>query len=220
MMKQSTPEISRMHMQSPEQSRIASNAGDKFKLETTPVSGFSSIHEKSFAPNMTQPPRRFILSPGLFSDASPNVTAVSTSPNLNSFVQTKFELSSTSVFNNENFSNGNASKTYNSSCFDLTGKKFDLSSPKICGGSWNGNGNADKTPILTSYDLTGKKSNFVNTPAGRRLHKRLNDLMTTLRSSEEEINESDLLVKNDSISSEPSDSLLLTTQPDFSGIDF
>ena len=40
------------------------------------------------------------------------------------------------------------------------------------------------------------------------------------RSSEEEINESDLLVKNDSISSEPSDSLLLTTQPDFSGIDF
>ena len=64
MMKQSTPEISRMHMQSPEQSRIASNAGDKFKLETTPVSGFSSIHEKSFAPNMTQPPRRFILSPG------------------------------------------------------------------------------------------------------------------------------------------------------------
>ena len=64
MMKQSTPEISRMHMQSPEQSRIVANAGDKFKLETTPVSGFSSIHEKSYAPNMTQPPRRFILSPG------------------------------------------------------------------------------------------------------------------------------------------------------------
>ena len=40
------------------------------------------------------------------------------------------------------------------------------------------------------------------------------------RSSEDEINESELLVKNDSISNEPSDSLLLTTQPDFSGIDF
>ena len=114
------------------------------------------------------------------------MTAISTSPNLNSFVQTKFELSSSSVFNNENFNNenGNASKTSNSSCFDLTGKKlnqFDLSSPKVCGGSWNGNGNTEKTPILSSYDLTGKKTNFVNTPAGRRLHKRLNDLMTTLR---------------------------------------
>jgi hypothetical protein len=111
------------------------------------------------------------------------VTAISTSPNLNSFVQTKFELSSSSVFNNEN-GNGNASKTSNSSCFDLTGKKlnqFDLSSPNVRGGSWNGNGNAEKTPILSSYDLTGKKTNFVNTPAGRRLHKRLNDLMTTLR---------------------------------------
>ena len=111
------------------------------------------------------------------------MTAISTSPNLNSFAQTKFELSSSSVFNNEN-GNGNASKTSNSSCFDLTGKKlnqFDLSSPKVCGGSWNGNGNADKTPILSSYDLAGKKTNFVNTPAGRRLHKRLNDLMTTLR---------------------------------------
>ena len=111
------------------------------------------------------------------------MTAISTSPNLNSFVQTKFELSSSSVFNNENFNNenANATKTSNSSCFDLTGKKFDLSSPKVCGGSWNGNGNAEKTPILSSYDLTGKKTNFVNTPAGRRLHKRLNDLMTTLR---------------------------------------
>ena len=109
------------------------------------------------------------------------MTAISTSPNLNSFVQTKFELSSSSVFNN---GNGNASKLSNSSCFDLTEKKlnqFDLSSPNVYGGSWNGNGNAEKTPIMSNYDLTGKKTNFVNTPAGRRLHKRLNDLMTTLR---------------------------------------
>ena len=64
-LKQSTPEISRMHMQSPEQSRIVANAGDKFKLETTPVSGFSSIHEKSSPRgDLTVPPRRFILSPG------------------------------------------------------------------------------------------------------------------------------------------------------------
>ena len=66
LLKQSTPEVSRMHMQSPEQSRIVANAGDKFKLETTPVSGFSSIHEphEVSSRNLTIPPRRFILSPG------------------------------------------------------------------------------------------------------------------------------------------------------------
>jgi len=191
-LKQSTPEISRMHMQSPEQSRIIANAGDKLKLETTPVSGqsgFSSIHEprEISSRNLTAPPRRFILSPGLFSgDTTPDKAAMTPPPNLNNLVT-----------------------------------KFDLSSPSI--GYVTGAGNTTpEIPISSKFDLTGKKINFANTPAGKRLHKRLSDLMTTLRSSEDEKpnDSSSFLLKNDSISSKATDSLLLTAQPDFSGIDF
>ena len=105
--------------------------------------------------------------------------------------------------------------------------KFELSSPNIIGG---GGGVSVEIPNSSYLDLTEKRSasasvvaNFANTPAGKRLHKRLNDLMTTLRSSEDEINDSSsLLVKNHNISAGAgaTDSLLFTTQPDFSGIDF
>ena len=124
---------------------------------------------------------------GLFSDATPEMTALATPPILNNLVT-----------------------------------KFELSSPNIGGG-----GVSVEIPNSSYLDLTEKRSsivpNFANTPAGKRLHKRLNDLMTTLRSSEDEINDSSsLLVKNHNISTGggATDSLLFTTQPDFSGIDF
>ena len=146
--------------------------------KTIDKSGFSSIHEHSSSKihehsssttathgkNVTSTaPRKFILSPGLFSDSSPNISkakmSLQTPPNLNNLVS-----------------------------------RFDLSlSPQI--------------------------ENFANTPGCKRLQKRLNDLMTTLKTNHDETFEATPpLLTNESAS----DSLLLlsnTSQPDFSGID-
>ena len=139
--------------------------------KTIDKSGFSSIHEHSSSTTATHgknvtstAPRKFILSPGLFSDSSPNISrakmSLQTPPNLNNLVS-----------------------------------RFDLSlSPQI--------------------------EKFANTPGGKRLQKRLNDLMTTLKTNQndETFEATPPLLTNESAS----DSLLLlsnTSQPDFSGID-
>ena len=127
-------------------------------------SGFSSVHEtssKNFtSQNFQTEPRKFILSPGLFS----------AEPSLNSSIK-----------------------------LDQTPK--------------------DLNNLISRFDLSisPQVENFPNTPGGKKLKKRLSDLMTTLRTK----NEIAFGFDKD-LSNQNEDSLLLlgnTSQPDFSGID-